>query len=116
MVKALSGSAWKGEVVVSRNVGARRLVAIGALAAAAAVPAVVVTMSAGSAGTGPAEQVAGGKCLAWFGNQEDNKCLGYSNGNGVNVGTPGFVGGNGPNAGWYTGPLLPGTSWNQPIG
>ena len=58
--------------------------------------------------------IAGPACLAWFGNKEDGNCLGYSNGNGINVGTP-DVGVYGPNSGVpgggigvSTGPLLPG--------
>ena len=56
-------------------------------------------------------------CLAWFGNQEDGHCLGYSEGNGVNVGTPsyGVQGGNGGNgAGFSTGPLVPGRTISDP--
>ncbi len=58
-------------------------------------------------------------CLAWFGNAEDGKCLGYSNGNGVNVGTPSFQIGNpdnGNRTGFSTGPLLPGMIIDKPLG
>jgi hypothetical protein len=55
-------------------------------------------------------------CLAWFGNKEDGKCLSYSNGQPIYAGTPNYIGGNGPDAGFYTGPLLPGTTINQGIG
>ena len=58
----------------------------------------------------------GGHGLAWFGNKDDGKCLSYSNGQPVYAGTPSFNGGNGPDAGWSTGPLLPGTTINQGIG
>jgi hypothetical protein len=57
--------------------------------------------------------------LAWFGNQEDGHCLGYSQGNGVNMGTPG-VGFNGSEGGGgigvNTGPMLPGSTINRGIG
>jgi hypothetical protein len=56
--------------------------------------------------------------LAWFGNQEDGHCLGYSQGNGVNMGTP-WVGSNGSEGGGIgvsTGPMLPGTTINRGIG
>ena len=50
-------------------------------------------------------------------------CLSYSNGNGINVGTPG-IGVYGPNSGSLpgggigvnTGPLFPGQTWTQGIG
>jgi hypothetical protein len=89
----------------------RRLIAIGAFAAAAAAgPAV-------AASTLPAApqdyQAYPGECLAWFGNQEDGKCLGYSNGTPISGGTPSF--GYGPNGGVSTGPVLPGTSVRQGI-
>ena len=64
----------------------------------------------------PQVQAAQPACLAWFGNKEDGKCLCYSNGQPVWVGTPQFNGGNGPDAGRSTGPLLPGTTINQGIG
>ena len=55
-------------------------------------------------------------------NGSDPVCVGYSNGNGINVGTPDF-GLYGPNSGSNrgggigvtTGPLLPGQTWNTPI-
>ena len=51
-------------------------------------------------------QAAPGKCLAWFGNQEDGKCLGYSNGQPINAGTPdiGIGGSEGNGIGISTGP------------
>jgi len=91
----------------------RRLVA-GAFAAAA----VAVPLYAAISTDATPELTAGPACLAWFGNAEDGKCLSYSNGNGVNVGTP-EIGVYGPNSGSLpgggigvtTGPLLPGQSW-----
>lgn len=91
----------------------RRLVA-GAFAAAA----VAVPLYAAISTDATPELTAGPPCLAWFGNAEDGKCLSYSNGNGVNVGTP-EIGVYGPNSGSLpgggigisTGPLLPGQSW-----
>lgn len=99
------------------TIRASRLVAAGALAvAAAAAPLVVSLTSVDSA-------VAGPKCLAHIGNLEDNVCAGYSNGNGINVGTP-DIGVYGPNAGSLpgggigitTGGLLPGQTWTTPLG
>lgn len=90
-----------------------RFVAAGALTVAAvAAPIAIALTSAASADAAP--------CLSWFGNKEDGVCLSYSNGNGVNVGTP-DLGLYGPNSGSLpgggiginTGPLLPGTSWNS---
>ncbi len=88
----------------------RRLIALGAFAAAAAAgPAIAATTISTSA---PQDYQAGpGQCLAWFGNQEDGKCLGYSNGQPINAGTPftGVWGPNGPNGvGVSTPGMLPG--------
>ena len=69
--------------------------------------------------TGSSDDLAGPACLAWFGNREDGKCLSYSNGNGVNVGTPSFQIGNpdnGNRTGFSTGPLLPGATIDKPPG
>ena len=57
-----------------------------------------------------------------MGNKEDGNCISWSNGNGINVGTP-DIGIYGPNSGSMpgggvginTGPLLPGTRWDQSI-
>ncbi|BBY15245.1 DUF7155 family protein [Mycolicibacterium litorale] len=89
----------------------RRSVAIGAFAAAAVAAPVAAAL------TSAPEQAtqAGPACLAWFGNKDDGKCLSYSNGNGVAVGTPEVAfGGNG--IGISTGPLLPGTTIDRGIG
>ena len=90
-----------------------RLVVAGAFAVAAVAAPFAASVLSTSAGS---EDLAGPACLAWFGNKEDGKCLSYSNGQPVWVGTPQFNGGNGPDAGWSTGPLLPGTTINQGIG
>jgi hypothetical protein len=86
--------------------------------AAVAAP-IAIALTSGAA----TETNAGPPCLAWYGNQEDGVCLSYSNGNGVNVGSPG-VGVYGPNSGSLpgggvgitTGPILPGQTWTVPIG
>src|SRR4051794_27137699 len=94
-----------------------RLIAGAFVAAAVAVP-----LYAASASTDSAQVTASPPCLAWFGNKGDGKCLSYSNGNGVNVGTPDFsycspgVNRNNSSCGFSTGPLLPGTTIQQQIG
>ena len=91
----------------------RRLIAISAFAVVAATgPVIAATTLATSQ---PQNQASPGKCLAWFGNQDDGKCLGYSNGQPINAGTPDFgtYGPNGP--GVSTGGLLPGQSFTSGI-
>jgi subtilase family serine protease len=89
----------------------RQLVA-GAFAAAAVATPLYAALT-----TDPTPELnAQPQCLAWFGNIEDGKCLSYSNGNGINVGAPGYYGGNSPNSGFYTGPLLPGTTIREGVG
>ena len=96
----------------------RRLIA-GAFAAAA----VAAPLYAAITTTDASPQITAQPCLAWFGNKEDGKCLSYSNGNGMNVGTP-DLGVYGPSSGAVgrggigvtTGSLLPGQSWNSPVG
>ena len=89
--------------MTSTNNRARRLVAAGAFA----VAAVAAPLAASALSATDSDQLQG-QCLAWFGNKEDGNCMGYSNGNGVNVGTPEF-GLYGPDgAGVSTGPLFPG--------
>lgn len=94
------------------NISARRLVLVGAFAVATAAAPVVALSAAGSQSSVQAQP----PCLAWFGNKEDGKCLSYSNsggGGGVGFGSPGIsVGSNGVNSG----PLLPGQTWNVPVG
>jgi hypothetical protein len=88
------------------------------VAGAFAAAAVAVPLYAAIGTDAAPELTAGPPCLAWFGNAEDGKCLSYSNGNGVNVGTP-EIGIYGPDSGSLpgggigvsTGPLLPGQSW-----
>lgn len=95
---------------------AHRIVAAGAFAVAAVAAPLAIAF-----GSDAAQSVAGPACLSWFGNQEDGHCLSYSNGNGVNLGTPDF-GVYGPNSvngagiGVTTGPLLPGQTWSTPLG
>lgn len=99
----------------------RRIASIGALAvAAAAVPVLAALGSTGPLGSTGQTISADGTCLAWFGSRDDGQCLSYSNGQGVNLGTP-SVGYGGPNSGspgWgvTTGPLLPGQSISLPMG
>lgn len=92
------------------TIGATRLFAAAALVATAVAAPVVVALS-----SAPSSQTtADGGCLAWFGNKEDGNCMGRSNGQPVNVGTPWGVWG--PQGGLSSGPLLPGQTWNQPLG
>ena len=90
-----------------------RVVSAGALTVAAMAAPLAIAFSVGAG-----QAVAGPPCLAWYGNQEDGTCLSYSNGNGVNVGTPfgiygpnGGTGVGGYNGGVIAGPLLPGRTW-----
>lgn len=102
--------------MASTNTRARRFIVAGALAVAAAAVPVCAALTTSS---GVSETPQAG-CLAWYGSRNDGICLSYSNGNGVNVGTP-QVGIGGPNSsnpgiGITTGPLLPGQTINVPIG
>ena len=63
-----------------------RLIAGAFVAAAVAVP-----LYAAAASTDRAAGHGQPACLAWFGNKEDGKCLSYSNGQPVYVGTPQFT-------------------------
>src|SRR3954447_6994480 len=111
MVYGRSGTMWRGELVVSANDRIRRFVVGAFVAAAAAVPFYAAAMT-----TGAPQVTAQPACLAWFGNKEDGKCLSYSNGNGVNVAAPGYYGGNSPDSGFCTGPMLPGITIQRGIG
>jgi hypothetical protein len=92
------------------TIRAHRIASAAALAVAAVAAPLAVALS-----TGAGQAAASPRCLAWYGNQADGVCLSYSNGNGVNVGTPfGVYGPNGSPGGIY-GPLLPGRTWNTPI-
>jgi hypothetical protein len=100
------------------NIRARRIIAAGTFAVAAVAAPFAASVLGASA---PSESVA--QCLAWFGNKEDGKCLSYSNGNGINVGTP-DIGIYGPDAGSMPGggigistsPLLPGHTYGNMVG
>jgi hypothetical protein len=100
------------------NIRARRIIAAGTFAVAAVAAPFAASVLGTSATSEPVAQ-----CLAWFGNKEDGKCLSYSNGNGINVGTP-DIGIYGPNAGSLpgggigisTGPLLPGHTYGNMVG
>jgi hypothetical protein len=84
----------------------RQVIAISAFAvAAAAGPVIAATTLSSSA---PHDLQAGPACLAWFGNQEDGHCLGYSNGQPNNFGTPWGI--YGPNN-YQNGGLLPGQTY-----
>lgn len=88
---------------------AARLI-VGAVAAAAVAVPLYASLSSPDASA-----QAGPRCLAWFGNQDDGQCLGYSNGGGAQIGTP-SVGFGGGGLEVNTGPLFPGTTFNQGIG
>lgn len=103
------------------------MVAVGVFAAAAVAAPLYAALSTPEATTTEA------KCLAWLGSKADGQCIGNSLGSqaptlngsglsptspgpamgGIGVGTPGVGIGNG---GFYTSPLLPGTSVNIPLG
>ena len=87
----------------------RRLIALSAFAAAAAAPVIAATTISAPE---PQSLQAGPACLAWFGNQEDGKCLSYSNGNSTSVGTPWGV--YGPNN-YQNGGLLPGQTFTRGV-
>ena len=88
------------------------MIAISAFAvAAAAGPVIAATTISASA---PQDyQADPGECLAWFGNQEDGKCLGYSNGQPISGGTPWGI--YGPNN-YQNGVMLPGRRSTGAIG
>ena len=87
----------------------RRVIAISAFAvAAAAGPVIAATTISTSAPQN--YQAAPGQCLAWFGNQEDGKCLGYSNGQPIQGGTPWGI--YGP-SNYQNGVMLPGMTINR---
>ncbi len=89
----------------------RRVIAISAFAAAAAAGPVIAATTISTAA--PQDyQAAPGQCLAWFGNQEDGKCLGYSNGQPIQGGTPWGI--YGPNN-YQNGVMLPGMTINRGV-
>jgi hypothetical protein len=92
----------------------RRLIVLSAFAAAAAAGPAIAAISASA----PQDyQAYPGQCLAHFGNIENNVCLGYSNGQPINGGTPDW-GIFGPNNNGFgvNGGLVPGTTISQGIG
>lgn len=96
---------------------ARRIAVAGALAlAAVAVPALAALSASGTQTQGWS---ASPTCLAWYGSRDDGQCLGYSNGQGGSIGTPGIaVGGSNTNGGLgvSSGPLMPGQTISMPLG
>ncbi|GAB7069376.1 hypothetical protein H7J06_29345 [Mycobacterium hodleri] len=93
------------------TVSARRIVSAGALAVAAVAAPLAIAFTSG------AGQAVAAPCLATVTtNGSDPVCVGYSNGNPTNIGTPNF-GTFGPNGGLgvSTGNLAPGQTWRQPI-
>lgn len=97
----------KGKFVASRTT--RRVIALSAFAAAVSAP--VIAATAISASEPQTYQAYPGECLAWFGNQEDGKCLSYSNGS-TTGGTPWGI--YGPNN-YTNGGLLPGQTFTGPV-
>jgi hypothetical protein len=91
------------------TIRAHRLVAAGSLAVAALAAPIAIALTS-------AEPSEVAQCRAHFGNIEDNICLDGDAGNSYTIGTPIYNGGNSPNAGFSTGPLFPGQTWNSPIG
>jgi hypothetical protein len=91
----------------------RGFVAAGALA----VAAVAAPIAGAFVGAGVDQPMANnGKCLAYFGNQEDGQCLGYSNGQPIVGSTPGGLYGPNTGVGVQTGQLLPGQTWTSSTG
>jgi hypothetical protein len=93
---------------------AHRLVAAGALTVAAVAAPIAIALTSVDA-----VQTAGPPCLSTVtSNGSDPICVGYSNGNGVNLGTPdfGIYGPDGNGIGFSSGNLLPGQTWRGPIG
>ena len=90
----------------------RQVIVLSAFAVAAAAGPVIAATAISTSAPQSVQAAPGGECLAWFGNQEDGHCLGYSNGNGTNIGTPWGV--YGPNNYQNCG-LLPGQTFNRGI-
>ena len=88
--------------MTSTNKRTRRIVAAGAFVVAAVAAPFAASVLSGNDADRPVAQ-----CLAWFGNKEDGHCLGVSNGNGINVGTP-QIGLDQGGPAFSTGPLFPG--------
>lgn len=96
----------KGKLVASKKTS--RWIAVSAFAAAAAAGPVIAATTLTTAET--QQQAYPGECIAWFGNKEDGKCLGYSNGQPISGGTPWGI--YGPNN-YQNGTMLPGTTINK---
>ncbi|MCV7224894.1 DUF7155 family protein [Mycolicibacterium komossense] len=102
-----------GIITASR---ARRIVVIGAFAAAAVAAPTYAALSAPTPSSTPQAE-----CLAWLGARGTGTCISYSNSSGAGqtgFGSPGISVG-GPNSGSpgiSTGPLLPGQTINVPLG
>jgi hypothetical protein len=90
----------------------RQVIVLSAFAVAAAAGPVFAATTLSTSAPQSVQAAPGGECLAWFGNQEDGHCLGYSNGNGTNIGTPWGI--YGPNN-YQNGGLLPGQTFNRGI-
>jgi hypothetical protein len=92
------------------TIRARRFVAAGAFAVAAVATPLAIAMAGG------AGETVAAPCLATVTtNGSDPVCVGYSNGNPTNIGTPwGTYGPNG-GSGFSTGKLAPGQTWRQPL-
>jgi hypothetical protein len=94
------------------TIRAHRFVAAGALAVAAVAAPIAIALTSVDAASNAA-------CRATFTtNGSDPVCLdGPDNGNSFTIGSPDF-GTYGPNGqfGARTGPLLPGQTWNTPLG
>jgi hypothetical protein len=88
----------------------RQVIVLSAFAVAAATGPVIAATTLATSAPQTVQAAPGGECLAWFGNQEDGHCLGYSNGNGTNIGTPWGI--YGPNN-YQNGGLLPGQTFNR---
>jgi hypothetical protein len=88
----------------------RQVIVLSAFAVAAAAGPVIAATTLATSASQTVQAAPGGECLAWFGNQEDGHCLGYSNGNGTNIGTPWGI--YGPNN-YQNGGLLPGQTFNR---
>ena len=88
----------------------RQVIVLSAFAVAAAAGPVIAATTLSTSAAQSVHAAPGGECLAWFGNQEDGHCLGYSNGNGTNIGTPWGI--YGPNN-YQNGGLLPGQTFNR---
>lgn len=82
------------------------MIAVSACAVAAAAGPVFAAATI-STSAPQSYQANPGQCLAWFGNQQDGKCLSYSNGS-DSIGTPWGI--YGPNN-YENGGLLPGRTF-----